>query len=40
MLAVSVTLLDADATAPRREQMIAELRRFARALGNPLENPR
>lgn len=40
MLAVSVTLLDTDATPSRREEMVAELQRFAGALGNPMEHPR
>ncbi len=36
MLAVSVTTLDADATDARRSAFVGELRRFARALGNPM----
>lgn len=36
-LAVSATLLDADATPDRRADMVAELQRLAHALGNPME---
>lgn len=39
MLAVSVTLLDEQATPERREATVAELQRIARVLGNPMAAP-
>lgn len=36
LLAVSATLLDTDASSERRAEFVAELRRFAQALGNPM----
>lgn len=39
-LAVSVTLLDAEVTPERQAAMLAELRRVARLLGNPMQPER